>query len=144
MPTIRHFILPPDQIERLREAGGPLADREMYPSLARLTAMTCPVVEVDGQIVAYWILWQALHVEPLWIHEDHRQAPGIARGLVEEVFQAIAAAGEQTAFSVVEDATLAVIGSYAARLGFQEAPGRLFYIVLPGAPPTPPGAEEGA
>lgn len=143
MATIRHYILPPDQFERLREAGGPLADRDVYPSLARLAQMVCPVVEVDGQIVAYWILWQALHAEPLWVHEDHRQASGVARGLVEEVFRAIAAAGEQTAFSVVEEAGLAVIGPYAARLGFQEAPGRLFYIVLTTPEPSAP-PEEGA
>ncbi len=133
---MQSYILPPEQLERLREAGGPLADRETYPTLDTLKDMAVAVVEVDGQIVAYWVTWYALHAEPLYIAEPARKHPAVARLLIEQVRDVLARSGELSAFATIEEENLPVVGAYAGRLGFHRAPGALFYLVLPAQEPV--------
>ena len=128
---IRHFVLPPEEIERVQEAGGPLAD---LPERSGLRDMTVVVAEVDGRIVAYWVLWYALHAEPLWIAEDHRGDPGVARGLVDLTLETARATGEPAAYAQIEPDNLPTVGAMAARAGFAPAPGTTFYLLLQPAP----------
>jgi hypothetical protein len=131
----RHYLLPPDQIERVREAGGPLAE---LPDLSKVRDQTrVAVVEVDGRIVGYWVLWMALHVEPLWVTPDVRRAPAVIKGLLAEVESAILSSGESAAFAVIDPSDVAQVAAYAERLGFHDAPGKLLYIVV-----TPAVAQE--
>lgn len=134
---IRHYTLPPDQVQRAIAAGGPLQDLQVDP--AKLATMQVAVVEVDGQIVAYWVAWYALHLEPLWIHPDQQKSPGVARAMLTEIQALARASGELAGFAVIEDANASAIAPYAARLGFQPAPGQLYYLVLP--PATASGEE---
>lgn len=131
---IRHFTLPPDQVSRAIAAGGPLQDLQVDP--AKLSTMAVAVVEVDGEIVSYWVAWYGLHCEPIWVREDHRKSPAVIRGIVDEMEQLIKASGDQAAFCVVEAENLPVVSTYVARLGFQEAPGRLYYLVVPTVAPV--------
>ena len=126
--TIRARTLDPDETQKAIDAGGPLA--EMQVRADRLKEMSIAVVEVDDQIVAYWVVWYALHTEPLWIHEDYRKSPGVVGGLVGELQRIVEATGEPSAFAVIGEENLAQLGAAAARLGFYEAPGKLFYLVL--------------
>ena len=125
---IRHYTLPPDQIARALEAGGPLVDLQVDPE--KLKTMSVAVVEVDGQIVAYWVCWYALHLEPLWIHEAHRKSPGVVAGIIDAMRQIAEGTGEPAGFCVIEAENLEVVSRYAERLGFQEAPGKLYYVLL--------------
>lgn len=127
---IRAYILPPDQSARVQEAGGPLRDADP----AALAEMTIAVVEVDGWIVAYWVLWKALHLEPLWVAPAYRHHPEVIRPLVTETFEAARATGERAGFAVIEEEGRETIAPYAARLGFHLAPGSLYYLVLEPAP----------
>lgn len=135
---ITHRTLAPDEAALAVAAGGPLAELGADP--ARLASMAIAVVEIetDGQreVVAYWVCWYGLHLEPLWIREDARRHPAVVGGLLEEVRGIVAASGEPAAFSVIEGENLEVVGAYAERLGFQEAPGKLYYLVLPAAEPV--------
>lgn len=135
---IRSFILPPDQVARALEAGGPLVDLGADPE--RLKSMSIAVVEVDEQIVAYWVCWYGLHAEPLWIHEDHRKSPGVVGGIVEGMRSIIEQSREPAVFCVIEAENQDVVGGYAARLGFHTAPGTLYYLVVQ---PLVETAEEG-
>lgn len=125
---IRHYTLPVAEVDRVIAAGGPLAD--LHPSSDALKAMSIAVVEVDGRIVAYWVAWYALHTEPLWVHPDFRTHAGVNRGLVSEMQAIVEATGEASAFAVIHDQGLEQMVPYAQRLGFYEAPGKLFYVVL--------------
>lgn len=126
--AIRAYTLPPDQVHRAFEAGGPLVDLQIDP--AKLATMRVAVVEVDGQIVAYWVSWYALHIEPLWIQEAWRAHPGVGRGILDAMRQGVCASGEGVAFCEIADENLSVMAPLAERVGFQQAPGALYYLVV--------------
>lgn len=134
---IQGYILPVAQLERLREAGGVLADRDTYPTLETLKDMAVAVVEIDGRIVGYWVTWYALHAEPLHIAEPYRTHPRVGRLLIEQVRDILQRSGEVSAFATIEEPNTEVVGAYAGRLGFHRAPGSLFYLVLQPPAETP-------
>jgi len=127
MATIAR-TLAPDETQRAIDAGGPLKDMQVRAD--RLKEMSIAVVEVDDRIVAYWVVWYALHTEPLWIHEDYRRSPGVVGRLVGELQRIVEATGEPSAFAVIGEENLTQLAAAASRLGFYEAPGKLFYVVL--------------
>lgn len=125
---IRAFLLPLNQRDRLREAGGPLADPEV--DLAGLEWEALPVVEVDGRIVAYWPAFFGLHLEPLWIDEGHRTAAGagVARALLDLMELTVANIKRPVAFAVIAPDSPAL--PLSEKLGFARVPGDLYYVVL--------------
>lgn len=125
---IRSFVLTGPDVLRALEAGGPLQDLQLDPS--KLATMKIAVVEVDGVIVAYWVLWTALHLEPLWITEEFRKSPSVVKHLFLATMNAAEATGEPAAFAVIEETNLEAVGELATRLGFAPAPGALYYLVL--------------
>lgn len=124
---IRAYLLPTDQASRALEAGGPLAD--LGATNETLAKMIVAVVEVDGRIVAYWVIWKALHVEPLWVEEAYRKHPAVIKGIVEAMQEGVVLTGEPSAFCVIEQENAEVVAQYATRLGFVPAPGSLYYLV---------------
>ena len=128
--ALRAFLLPLGQIERLREAGGPLAEAD----LSALDLEALPVVEVDGQIVAYWPAFFALHLEPLWVAEPYRLNPAVTRGLLEAMTQTLQTIGKPVAFAVIDSAT--EVAPLAERLGFARVPGDLYYVQMPATDPA--------
>lgn len=134
MAAIVARTLPPEENYRAIEAGGPLQEVGIPPE--QLARMSVAVVEVDGVIVAYWVVWYALHVEPLWIREDHRKSVAVVKGLVDAMHGIVEASGEAAAFCVIDPENWATVGDYAERFGFYEAPGRLYYLVV--QPPAEP------
>jgi hypothetical protein len=130
--TIVHRTLAPEEVQRALDAGGPL--QELQLDATRLAEMSVAVVEVDGVIVAYWVVWYALHVEPLWIAEAWRKHPRVVSGIVEEMQAIVEATQEPVAYCEIQDENLEVVSGYAARLGFHEAPGKLFYVIMQPVP----------
>lgn len=129
---IRTYTLAPDQVHRALEAGGPLKEMQVDPE--RMKDMSVAVVEVDGRIVAYWVIWYALHVEPLWIQPEWRRHPGVCSGLVKQMQAVVEETAEPAAYCEIGEENLEAIAPYAERLGFLPAPGRLYYLVLQPAP----------
>lgn len=128
---MRAFLLPLDQRDRLHEAtAGPLADVD----LSKLEAEAIPVVEVDGRIVAYWPIFYALHLEPLWVDPDQRGDAGVLRALLDLLQLAVVASGEPVAFAVIAPDAPSL--PMAERLGFAPVPGNLYYAVQHPAPPV--------
>jgi hypothetical protein len=122
------FILDPDQIERIREAGGPLAEAPDLSKFAQEAII--PVVEVEGRITAYWPVWKAVHAEPLWVAEGCRHNTAVIRGILQGVETALRAMGDPVAFAVIGQEDLDTSGVYAKRLGFDRVPGDLYYVVI--------------
>lgn len=126
---LRRYILPPEEIQRVIDMPGPLHDLQVDPE--KMREMRVAVVEVDGEIVAYWVAWYALHLEPLWIAPEHRKTLSVVKGIVAQMQEVTEASGEPSAFCTIEAENLPVVSDYAERLGFLEAPGKLYYLVLP-------------
>lgn len=127
-PRIVHRTLEPEEVEKALAAGGPLSDQVLNPDQMR--EMSIAVVEVDGQIVAYWVVWYALHLEPLWIHPSWRKHPAVCGGIVQAMEAIVEASGEPAGFAIIEQENLETLAPLAQRLGFHEAPGKLFYVVV--------------
>lgn len=134
--TPRSFVLTGPEVVRALEAGGPLVDLQLDP--AKLATMRIACVEVDGRIVAYWVLWTALHLEPLWITDEFRKSPVVVKHLLLATLDAAEQSGEPAAFAVIEETNLEAVGELATKLGFVQAPGALYYLVL--RAPQPEGA----
>jgi hypothetical protein len=132
MDEIRAYVLDPADVERIREAGGPLADQ---PDLSKLAEASIPVVEVNGRIVAYWPCFYALHLEPLWIAEDHRKSAAVNRGLLECVAAVVQRTGEPVGFAIIDSPT-AESYALAERIGFARVPGDLYYVIVPALEPV--------
>lgn len=122
--TLRCFMLPMEEIERIREAGGPLAECDLTHMARAIVA----AVEVDGKVVAYWPVWKAVHAEPLWVHPDARNNPAVIRGILDQVELAMDEMGDPVIFAIIEDAEMLTSGAYAKRLGYQQVPGSLFML----------------
>lgn len=132
---IRRRTLAPGEAQKAIDAGGPL--QELQIQAEKLTDMAIAVVETaepaslpDWRIVAYWVTWYALHLEPLWIHADYRKNPAVVGGIVDQMREIAEQTGEGSAFCVIEAENLELVTGYATRLGFLEAPGKLFYVML--------------
>lgn len=130
---MRTYILPHDELHRVVAIDGPLKDIGADPE--RLKTMSIVVVEVEGQIVAYWVAVYCLHLEPLWINPEYRHNPAVGRGLLETMQGVVEGTGEPAAFCVLQESNRALLEDAAGRLGFLEVPGdRLYYLVLQPAP----------
>jgi ribosomal protein S18 acetylase RimI-like enzyme len=86
------------------------------------------VAEQGGAIIAYWGIFTAIHVEPLWIHPDHRRRPGLVRRLWGSVVATLQGAGIRTAFACIADADAAQNVPLALRRGFERMPGDLYFV----------------
>lgn len=122
--TIRAFRLSMEDVERIREAGGPLAEVDLSHMHQALIA----AVEVDGKLVAYWPVWRAVHAEPLWVTEEARKSPAVIRGILDQVEAAMTEMGDPLIFAVIGDQDILTSGRYAMRLGFERVPGDLFVL----------------
>jgi hypothetical protein len=134
---VRGFQLPMDQLERIKEAGGPLAEVDT----SNMHRASIAAVEVDGKLVAYWPVWRAIHAEPLWVSEEWRHSPAVIRALLRELETALdplmAETGEHIAFAIIGDADILRSGRYAMRLGFERVPGDLFFLIRQPAADAP-------
>jgi hypothetical protein len=126
---ITRRVLPDEDVSKAIAAGGPLQDLGVDPE--KLKQMSIGVVERNGVVVAYWVVFFALHAEPLWIHPDHRKNPRVVANVVEQMREIVQASNEPVAYVEIDQADADLIGGYAHRIGFQEAPGKLYYAVLP-------------
>lgn len=123
IPTLR--VLPDEDYPRLL-AFEPFATGGLpSPAVSRIL-----VAELGGDIVGFWGLFNAVHVEPLWIHPDHRSRPGLIRRLWTAVQSELRAAGVFTAFACIADRDAAQNVPLALRQGFERVPGDLYMIRL--------------
>jgi hypothetical protein len=119
-------VLRGEDIARVQEAGGPLAEHPEV--LEHLKAGTVAAIEDEtGRIVAYWPLWVGIHAEPLWVTEAAR-TPKVIRLLIQTLQQAMAEEGIPTVFAVIGHGDLATSLPPALKLGFERVPGDLFFV----------------
>lgn len=125
LPTVR--VLPADEFVRL-QAFEPFASQGLpHPDHTVIV-----VAEQGREIVGFWGLFNAVHVEPLWIAEAHRQRPGLVRRLWDTIVTVLAQHGVQTAFALIAYQDQAQNLPMAQRLGFARLPGDLYFVRVNG------------
>ena len=88
------------------------------------------VAEIDGKIVGCTSVHTQVHWDPWWIAPEHRGNAGIVRGLIRQGGELLDRIGVPHAFVTIEDQNLLSL-ALARRLGFEEAPGKLYIISIP-------------
>lgn len=116
--------LKPEEYPLLAKVG--LFEQTGLPSLEQSKVIVG--ITSDKQIAAYWIVFDAVHVEPLWIRDDYRKNPGVGRRLWTAVQKVLLECKVKMAFAMIADGDAAINLPQATRLGFQRVPGQLYYI----------------
>lgn len=100
------------------------------PDMAHAKAVVAITKGPSPEIVAYWIIFDAVHVEPLWVKEEYRKAMGLGLGrrLWGVVQKILVDCGINLAFAIIADQDAAVNMPYATRLGFKRIPGQPFFV----------------
>lgn len=91
------------------------------------------MVEEGGQILGYWCLYNAVHLEPLYLDPEARHRHGVVRALWGGVLGRMRELGITAAHATVGDADLATNLPLATKLGFQVIPGTALFLDVTGA-----------
>ena len=121
-------VLPPEEFHRLSSFPGPLQALQGTPDPEHTRVV---VVEQDGQIVGYWVLFNAVHAEPLWLDPSVRHKPKVALGLFAAVVSELQSAGVQSVFAIIGDPERETVGPMAERAGLVPLPGTLYGGAVP-------------
>jgi ribosomal protein S18 acetylase RimI-like enzyme len=77
------------------------------------------------RVVAAWPIWNATHIDGLWVDPEYHGNPGVLRPLVEAVSATLAANQVHTTYALLAEDDAAG-QDMASRLGFARVPGILF------------------
>ncbi len=105
--------------------GGPIPEQLTPERLAEVQLLG---VWQDDQLLAYWLVWQAVHLEPLWVGPAFRGNPAVIRALITGMRQVLQELEVDLAFALIEAENLATHQSMAERLGFRQVPGQTFFL----------------
>ena len=111
------------------EEWGRLAHFEPFASGGLPTADQWRIIvaEADGDIVGFCCVFAAAHLEPWYIAPSHQRNPAVGRGLIRASRDLLRELDIGAAFAVVSD-TLPEQQAIVQRLGFVEAPGKLYVL----------------
>jgi hypothetical protein len=123
--------LPHEEYPKLRDAPGPMGDwiKELGAPDPAHTIVTV-VEDADGVIHGYWVLFDAVHAEPLYLDEAARHQPKVAAALIREMRAHCKGLGGGAVFGIIGDADHSVVAPMAERIGFEPLPGRLYAVRL--------------
>lgn len=112
--------------------------------LAQLGDGQVIAVEDDSNsIVAYWPIWVAVHLEPLWVSPEARKNPAVIKALITTMQEQLKLHRITTAFAVIGHADLVQNLPLAARIGFERVPGDLFFVKAEEEEATTHGSSSG-
>ena len=116
MRTIRQ--LPVEEWPRLLD----LPDKWLTQLPAPEEGVVFVAEDHQGDIIGFWMVLQAFHLEPVWIRSDHRGGI-VPRRLWRRIRQFLDSCSITKAFCLTEQAPVA---GYLSRLGFRELPDRTY------------------
>jgi hypothetical protein len=124
-PLIRIRDLPVSEWERLKDHPG-----LQGASLPAAGAARILVAEEEGEIIAFWITLQVVHLEPMWITPRHRGSFLVKR-LWTAIKALLATCSVPAAYCFADRVEVA---DYLTRLGLHELPYRVFLFEAPPCP----------
>jgi len=122
--------LPACEFHRMRQAGGPLGEalrdqlRLPDPDHTRIGV----VEDATGAIKGYVVLFDALHVEPIWLDPDIRHQPKTGAKMLDWMVRKLRSCGAESAFGIILEADQATVAPLAAKVGFTPLPGQLYAV----------------
>lgn len=118
-------LLPPEEwAEKLAGTDAGVLSAHLAPADTRML-----VVEQDGTVVGTWVVTREVHVECVWIHPDHRHAPGIVRRLITGMYRI---ARDWHARIVWTGALTDEVRTLITKLGGQPLPGQMYALPVRG------------
>jgi ribosomal protein S18 acetylase RimI-like enzyme len=84
----------------------------------------------EAQIIGCWFAFNSPHLEPVWIHPDHRKRPGMIRQLWSKTIGLLQEMGVSVAFCTVADETALSSMPMVLRLGFQRVRAEAYLLNL--------------
>ena len=131
MPSISRMLPPAEWSRILRDQPeSPLAQQFQVNGIPDADSARICVVERDGRIVGSWMIFMACHAEPVYVNPDAR-TPSVIKALLEQTVTALQADHITHAFAVIADVDLLENAPMAHKLGFQKAPGELYFVRVP-------------
>ena len=125
--TIR--TLPGEEVDRIVNANGPM---HHFPNPGVLKDKAkIAVLEKDGAIIGYWVMFDTVHIEPLHLDPEVRQHPKAAMALLAQVYTELQDAGVGSVFAIISDEDAEVMAPMAEQLGLTKLPGSLYGGVVP-------------
>ena len=123
--------LPADELTKMHGAGGPLGEwlrtqpTGLDPDHTRVVVME----DATGAIKGYMVVFDCLHVEPLWFDDDvRRKVPKAGIEMIKRALGEAQNAGAQSVFGIILEADKATVAPLAAKMGFTPLPGQLYAI----------------
>jgi hypothetical protein len=120
-------------IREMRESEYPLLatvppfDREGIPNFGHSRVIVAQK-HATGQVVGYWIIFDAIHIEPLWVAPSHRKNPGLLRRMWFGVKRVLCEVSAKRAFAIILDADADENLPQTMRMGFRKLPGSLYFV----------------
>ena len=124
--TVR--TLPPEERHKISQANGPMHD---YPTGQLPENARIVVLEKEDTIVGYWVIFDAVHIEPLHLDPEVRNMPKAAMGLLAQVYTELQDAGVRSVFGIIDDADVPIVGAMAEQLGLKPLPGKIYGGFVP-------------
>lgn len=87
------------------------------------------VAEIDGAIVGFTSLHTQVHWDPWFVDPTHQGNPGVVRGLISQGAEVLTQIGIDHVFCTIPDEHY-LSQRLATRLGFIEAPGKLYLLTV--------------
>lgn len=119
-------ILPPEEWSRITHIA-PFDQGLPNPDHWRIIA-----VEFDGEIVGCCSLFDTVHWDGWWIDPAHQGKAGVFRELIRFGLEQLNAAGVEGVHTTVPNIR-PDLQDLVKHFGFQEAPGKLYLLYVPGA-----------
>lgn len=124
------LALTPDEFFRYWPSPpGPLTDQLLgrnADAVILVLTESDPSVGAPGRLLGYWPIWQAVHIDGIWLDPTTRDHPGALRSLLDAAFATLQSNGVSLAFAVLADDAESL--AQAQRLGFVRAPGNLYTL----------------
>ena len=117
---------PAEFFARWPSPPGPLTEQLLHRGA---DAVILALFDAAGTLHGYWPIWQAVHVDGVWLDPALKGAPegpAALRSLLDAAFATLQANGVSLAFAVLADDAESL--AQAARLGFVRAPGNLYTL----------------
>lgn len=123
--------LPTDEWHKLHDAPGPLPEWLDGTTPDPDQTIITVIEDDDGAIKGYWVLFNAVHAEPLYLDESIRHHPKMGLALMAAVGDHLRKHDVKAAFGIIGDADVKTVAPMAQRAGFKRLPGTLYAIRLP-------------
>ena len=115
-------ILPVEEWSKLKNT--PLGENwtKLAPEWTRVI-----VVEDAGTIIAHWLAFNAVHVEGLWIDDDHRKLAGVPHRLLATMQRTLGALDCHTVLTQAESPEVAALLEH---IGGSRVPGETYVFPI--------------